>query len=131
MEDFLHETDFYKFKYEGGIFFMTYKTGPITVDIAREIVKKREELMKGEKIWALIDDANLRSIDREARDFLSSDEGIHGIEAGALLVSSPFAKHLANFFLKITVNKPKIPTRVFSDRGEALTWLKELKTNSQ
>ncbi len=127
MENFLYETDDYRFKFEDGIFYMTYKTGPITLSVAKEIVSKRRELMKGEDIWALIDDANLRSIDRDARDYLSSDEGIYGIRAGALLISSPFAKHLAKFFLMITVNKPKIPTKVFSKRDEALQWLKELK----
>ena len=127
MEDFFYETDNYRFRLEKGIFFVTYKTGPITLEIAKEIVGKRCELMKGQDVWALIDDANLRSIDRDARDYLSSDEGIHGVKAGALLVSAPFAKHLANFFLKITVNKPKIPTKVFSKRDEALNWLNELK----
>jgi hypothetical protein len=125
--NFIHETDFYKFQFDGDIFYMTYKNGPITLDIAKEIVSKRHEFMNGRQIWALIDDFNLRSIDRDARVFLSSTEGIEGIKAGALLVSSPFAKHLANFFLKITVSKPVIPTRVFTDKTEALDWLHSLK----
>ncbi len=127
---FIHETDFYKFQFDGDIFYMTYKNGPITLEIAKEIVSKRHELMKGREIWVLIDDFNLRSIDRDARVFLSSTEGIDGIRAGALLVSSPFAKHLANFFLKITVSKPVIPTRVFTDKTEALDWLHSLKKES-
>jgi hypothetical protein len=127
MESIFHETDFYKFQFDGDIFYMTYKNGPITLEIAKEIVAKRQELMQGREIWALIDDFNLRSIDRDARVYLSTPEGIDGIRAGALLVTSPFAKHLANFFLKITVSKPVIPTRVFTDKQEALDWLHELK----
>lgn len=126
MEDFLHETTHYKFRFADGIFYMTYKSGNITLEIAKEIVRKRKEMMGDVEIWAIIDDANLRSIERDARQYLSSDAGIAGIRAGALVVSSSFAKHLANFFLKITVNKPKIPTRVFLNYEEALEWLKNL-----
>jgi hypothetical protein len=125
--NFVHETEFYKFQFDGDIFYMTYKNGPITLEIAKEIVSKRHELMNGREIWALIDDFNLRSIDRDARVYLSTPEGIDGIRAGALLVSSHFAKHLANFFLKITVTKPIIPAKVFTDKTEALDWLHSLK----
>ncbi len=127
MESIFHETDFYKFQFDGDIFYTTYKNGPITLEIAKEIVRLRQEIMQGREIWALIDDFNLRSIDRDARVYLSTPEGIEGVRAAALLVSSPFAKHLANFFLKITVSKPVIPTRVFTDKQEALDWLHELK----
>ncbi len=129
MRDKFYQTDFYRFKYEDDIMFMTYINGPITLDIAKEIVAKRCEMMNNEDVFILIDDMNLKSIDHEARAYLSSDEGVKGLKAGALVVSSAFSKHMANFFLKITVNKQKIPTRLFTDRQEAIDWLNELKAN--
>ena len=129
MRDKFYQTDFYRFKYEDDIMFMTYINGPITLDIAKEIVAKRCEKMNKEDVFILIDDMNLKSIDQEARAYLSSDEGVKGLKAGALVVSSAFSKHMANFFLKITVNKQKIPTRLFTDRQEAIDWLNELKAN--
>lgn|SRR6056300_813128 len=129
MDNIFYETDFYRFKYEDDIMFMTYINGPITLDIAKDIVIQRREKMNYEDVYILIDDQSLKGIDHDARTYLSSDEGVKGLKAGAIVVSSAFSKHMANFFLKITVNKPKIPAKVFTDRQEALDWLNELKAN--
>lgn len=125
MNDFIYTSEFYNFHFEDEVLRLTYVKGPISLEIAKQVVQKRLELTQNEDVLLLVDDEGLKSIDRDARDYLSSDAGIAGIKAAALLSSSYFSRHLANFFLKISVNKPKIPARVFSDEEEAKVWLKQ------
>ena len=127
MKAFDFKSEFYDLSYKDDILCLTYKHGPITIAIAKEVVAKRLELTNGEKVLLLIDDKDLKGIDREARDYLSSDNGVEGLLAAALLSGNYFSQHLANFFLKITVNKPKIPAKVFANRTEAIKWLHEFK----
>lgn len=125
MKDFTFDSDYYRFRFSDGILRLTYVEGPITLSIAKEVVAKRLELTHGESILLLIDDESLKGIDRDARDYLSSDKGVEGVYAAALLSGNYFSQHLANFFLKISVNKPKIPAKVFASELDAIKWLKQ------
>lgn len=128
LAEFKYESDFYRFIFSDDILSLTYIEGPITIDIAKEVVQKRLELTGGQSVLLLVDDEDLKGIDRDARDYLSSDEAVEGLIAAALLSSNYFSRHLANFFLKITaINKPKIPAKVFGSRAEAKKWLKQYK----
>jgi hypothetical protein len=42
--------------------------------------------------------------------------------AAALLIGSPLTRAIGNFFMGL--NKPLIPTRLFTSETEALAWLK-------
>ncbi|WP_027420841.1 DUF7793 family protein [Crocinitomix catalasitica] len=123
----LFEAEFYRFMMEDGVFHLTYIDGPITLAIAKKIVLKRLELTNNESVPLLIDGVSLKSIDKEARNFLSSADGIKGVTAAALLSNSPFTKYMANFFLKISANNSKIPARVFNNQKEAVEWLQTFK----
>ncbi|WCL81074.1 STAS/SEC14 domain-containing protein [Saprospira sp. CCB-QB6] len=75
--------------------------------------------------WYLSDISQLKSTEREARDYLAK----HGIAAGAaLLTYSPISKLVGNLFLKF--NKPKFPTRLFTSEEKALAWLREQRNRS-
>lgn len=126
MSDFFIETNFYRLKLEDDVLHLTYIKGPITLSIAKDIVEKRGEITKGQPVLLLVDDTGLRSIDREAREYFASDEGIQGVKASAFVVSSAFAKYLATFFLRISVIKAYFPVQVFSSHVEARKWLKSL-----
>lgn len=125
MQDFSYESKYYRFKYENGILFGTYIGGPITLELAKEIVKKRLELTKGEDVLILVDVIGTKGIDRDARNFLSSDAGSEGLKAGAIVTDSAFTKHLANFFLKIPFNKGPMPGKLFSNYEDAIAWLRQ------
>ncbi len=120
-----YETDYAKLEFTDGILRGTFKPGKVSIDIAHRIVEDRLKYTENRNVPILISDVGLRSIDRAARDYLSSDSGIEGLTASALLTNSAVSKHMANFFLNITVIRPKIPTKVFSDEGEAVAWLKQ------
>ncbi|WP_066759134.1 SpoIIAA family protein [Crocinitomix algicola] len=127
MEDFSFESKHYKFKYEDGILFGTYLDGPITLELAKEIVDKRLELMKGEETLILVDVIGTKGVDRDARSFLSSKKGSEGLKAGAIVTDSAFTRHLANFFLKIPFNQGPMPGRLFSNYEDAIKWLRQFE----
>ena len=61
----------------------------------------------------------MRGIEREARAYYSS---LRSITARALLVESPVTRVMANFF--ISINKPPVPTKLFTSEDQAVAWLK-------
>ncbi len=66
--------------------------------------------------------AHATSATRECRDYYAGAEAQEVNLAVAMLVRSNVSRILGNFFLGL--NKTKFPFRMFSDVGEALTWLR-------
>ena len=107
----------------GPILEATYKSGPkIDLATAKNILRERLEFTEGKSVPVLVIDSGLVSMDKTARDFLSSNEGIQGIRASALISSSIVNSMLVNFILKIS--RPELPVKVFTKREDALEWLK-------
>lgn len=107
---------------EGAILIGTYKKGlRITLPIAKSIVESRLKFTNNKDMPALVYNQGVVSMDKLARDYLSSAEGVKGIKAGAIILDSPFTSLLSNFFIK--VNKPKIPAKTFTSKEAALKWL--------
>lgn len=116
------ENEHIKIEMVDGIMHGTYKKGfKITLQDAKTIVHERTKLLGGKDVPAIIYDGGVISMDKAARDYLSSDEGIKGLKSVAIIESSFFSKMLINFFLKLT--NPKIQVKAFNDPKEALVWL--------
>lgn len=108
-----------------GVLYATYKAGlKMTIDDAKNIVNERLKLLEGKILPVLIIDSGVVSMDKSARDYLSSDEGISGLRAAAIIENSLFSKMLINFFLRLT--NPKIQVKAFNNKEEALKWLKNI-----
>ncbi|MEZ4805050.1 MAG: hypothetical protein R2852_06085 [Bacteroidia bacterium] len=106
-----------------GVLFATYKAGlKLTLTDVKNIVNERLVLLKGKQLPVLIIDSGVISMDKSARDYLSSEEGISGLKSAAIIENSIFSKMLINFFLRLT--NPKIQVKAFGNQEEALTWLK-------
>jgi hypothetical protein len=95
----------------------------ITLAAAKESVAAVETLSQGKVRPLLVDMRSAKSIDREARAYYGSP-GMKAANAIALLADSAVSQVLANFFLRI--NKPTIPTQMFTSETEALKWLKTI-----
>lgn len=109
---------------ENGILIGTYKPNVrITLKIAKEIVATRLEFLQNKSVPALVLNQGVIKMDKDARDYLSSDEGVKGIKCAAILINSNFISYTVNFFLK--VSKPKLIVKTFTDKKEALTWLSQ------
>jgi hypothetical protein len=116
------ETDYVFFEIENGILIATYHPKVhLTLKDAKDIVNKRLEFIEHKEIPTLVLNQGIIKIDKDARYFLSSKEGIAGIKCAAILVNSNFTSLTVTFFLKIT--KPKLLVKTFTDKKEALIWL--------
>jgi hypothetical protein len=90
---------------------------------AEEIIRKIGALVGGTPRPILVDLTDTRSMSREARKYFASPETAKVETAAALLVRSPLAKAIGNFFMGM--NKSIIPARLFTSETEALAWLRD------
>ena len=121
----LVETDYVKMVLKKGIFYMYYKSlKQLDLNIAKAIVKERLAFVDGESYPSLFDIQKVEHSTKDARDYMA-DEGNDLVLASAIMVGSPVLRMMANFF--IMVNKPKNPTRMFTDEKSAVEWLEQFK----
>lgn len=71
----------------------------------------------------LCDLTNVVRMTRECRTHFASAQHAATFSRAALIVTSPISKVIGNFFLGL--NKPVKPTRLFTNKEEALRWLLE------
>lgn len=113
------EDDIVQFKYAPKI--------EINLEEARELVGNRLDFTGGQPIYALIDFTNVKSVTKEARDFMNSPEGgLKGISGGAFLSNNVVATMFVNLYLKVST--PPVPAKFFNSQREALDWLKKIRT---
>ncbi len=89
---------------------------------AQEVIRAIGSLCDGVRRPVLVDLRGLRSMTRECRKHFAGPETADAEAAVALLVVSPIARAMGNFFMGL--NKPLLPTRLFTAEPEALTWLR-------
>ncbi len=94
----------------------------ITLEDAMIEVAFCAEVGGGEKVAALVNITNARSVNQEARQYYSSEDAKRVYKAVALIVNSPVSKMLGNFFLGL--NKPPMPLKLFNSAKEGIAWLK-------
>ena len=113
-----------------GILFAQYKPNIPLIDMtmARKLVRDRLELIDGTPYPICGDISNMSKVADDARVFLGQPEAIVGITALAIIQKSTIQNLLANFYLK--VNKPEIPTRLFSSKEKATLWLEPYKVKN-
>jgi hypothetical protein len=99
----------------------------IDIDTAKQMVNDRLDYTSGKSIYALIDFTNVKSVTKEARDYMNSPTGgLRGIAGGAFLSNNVVATLFINLYLK--VSNPSIPAKFFTSQRDALRWLQLIKT---
>src|SRR5687767_10250858 len=110
------------------IFFKYAPLIEIDINMARELVQKRLDYTDGKSVYTLIDFMNVKSVTKEARDYMNSPEGgLKGILGGAFLSNSVVATLFVNLYLK--VSNPSIPAKFFTNREDAVNWLRKTRTS--
>lgn len=94
----------------------------ITLEDGKACVHMMSQVCGGKQTPALIDMTGLVAIERDARLYFAGEETARVESAAALLINSPVARAIGNFFMGL--NKPIVPTRLFTSEEEALAWLK-------
>ena len=91
---------------------------------AKENIDAQEQVrdrLGKEKTRVLIDMSLIKSISRDARMYYANERTASIQRATALLVDSPVSRVIANFFMGL--NRPLSPSRMFTDRTQAIKWL--------
>lgn len=70
----------------------------------------------------LVDVRNMLFVDSKTRAYAAAQFRPH-VAGQAILIDSKISSYFANIFLKFS--QPKVPTRLFTNEQEAITWLKE------
>ncbi|HLK99144.1 MAG TPA: hypothetical protein VK539_01100 [Myxococcaceae bacterium] len=96
----------------------------ISLQDAQAAIRAVSDVCGGKRCPALVDMRGLVGMDRGARLYFAGEETAKVESAAALIIESPLSKAVGNFFMGL--NKPIIPTRLFTSEEEALTWLKGL-----
>ncbi|MGV3640759.1 MAG: hypothetical protein ACO1NZ_09590, partial [Adhaeribacter sp.] len=108
------ETNYLTLVVEEGILHCYYKEMEmLDLTIAQTGVRDRLAYIKGKSYPSLFDITKVKQSTKEARDYMAN-EGNELVSASAILVTSPMLRMMANFF--ISVNKPKNPTRMFTEQ---------------
>lgn len=98
----------------------------IDINIARELIDNRLDFTQGKNVYLLIDFTNVKSVTKEARDYMNTaDGGLKGLLGGAFLSNNVVATLFINLYLK--VNNPTIPAKFFTNKSEAINWLTQIK----
>lgn len=101
--------------------YIALKKSSIDIDTVKEMTRVGD-LWNGEKLCAnLVDLRELLFIDSKTREYAAAQFREH-VAGQAILIESKISSYFANLFLKFS--KPKVPTKLFTDEGEALKWLK-------
>lgn len=102
----------------------------INLDIAHELVENRVSFSNNRPQYILIDFTNVKSVTKEARDYMNDPEGgLKGIIGGAFLSNNVVATLFVNLYLK--VSNPVIPARFFTNKADAISWLKKIKSEKK
>jgi hypothetical protein len=120
------ETQDVFFRIENEVLFCSYKPH-LEIDIvaAKRIIKDRIDFTEGKAYPIMIDFSNMKSVTKEARDYMNSPSGgLIGLLCGAFLSKSVVATLFINLYLKI--NNPTIPAKFFTNKADARNWLNKI-----
>jgi hypothetical protein len=94
----------------------------VNLDDARIVIETFRVLAGGARRPIVADITVTRSVSRDARKYLSGPDVAQVALAGALVGRSPLSTAIGNFFMGL--NRPLVPTRLFSSEHAALDWLR-------
>jgi hypothetical protein len=98
----------------------------IDLNVAKELVENRIDFTNGNDHYILVDFTNVKSVTKEARDYMNDPKGgLKGLLGGAFLSNSLVTTLFINMYLRI--NQPTVPAKFFTKKDEALNWLRSLK----
>jgi hypothetical protein len=108
---------------EGGVLVVRIRDG------ARQLLPDAEQNLgaalierRGKRRPLMIDIRDAVALDADVRHYYSGQVLVSGFTALALLVdASPLGRMMGNVYFRIA--RPGIPTRLFTDGGEARAWL--------
>jgi hypothetical protein len=120
----LRENEYGKYFIEDGILHFICNQGfELDIDSARKIAKDLISFQNGKKHPICVNITGLADTDKAGRDFMATEcaKFSTGI---AFIAESELSRIMGNFFLQ--VSKPTVPTKLFTDKENALVYLRDL-----
>ena len=117
-----HENPYAVYRMTHDLLHVVYKKG-ISIDLkaAQLIVRDRMLLQEGKVIPVLCDIRGVKRVNKPARDYFAL-EGSLWVKALAFLIDPPISDMISDFYLG--THAPSFPTRSFTNKSEALAFLK-------
>jgi hypothetical protein len=103
---------------DGIAVFRLLTSAPFTLDLAKATITDLIALTGGKRVPIIADIRRSKGMTAEARAFFGNANPPYS--ALAILADSPVTRMIANFF--IGLNRPSVPTQVFTDEGRARAW---------
>lgn len=114
-------------KLEEDILYIEYEHNlKADIEAAKELVSNRMDFSNGENCYLISDVSSAKGVTREAKEYLQDPEaGLKHILGSAFIASNPLAVLIANIFIKSRKNHA--PSKCFSNKADALKWIKDVK----
>lgn len=126
MKERYSKTDSFEIWYEDGIIFTEFeKNTVLNLEISHQVVAARLAVSNKCPTPIFIDLTNVFYTDTKARKYMATKEAVEFITAGAFLLDNEIMRLAGNIFIQI--DKPLIPTKLFTDKDKALQWLQAYK----
>lgn len=109
---------------DDGILEYRYTPGAVVdLEFARAIIRDARDLLGSDApAPSLVEPGNVKEFTREARTYFAESPDNQAVSSiVALMVESPATRIIGNVFMR--VSKPRIPTKLFTNREAARAWL--------
>lgn len=117
-----YENEYAQFWITNGILIFEYKPNIIlSLEVAQNIVADRIHFQNEKSFPVLCDVRGIVDTEKSGRDYLAQSGSVL-TKAVALIVHQKVSSTISNFYLRI--NKPTVPTQLFTNQDEALAYLK-------
>lgn len=127
MKENYFENEYVEMWIEDGIVYEIFKADlSVTLEVAKKIVADRLKTYGAITYPFFIDIRGLVYGDIAARRYFVGEESICYVSAGAILTNNFISRFAGNVFIKI--DKPSIPTRLFTNKKKAILWLEQYKS---
>jgi hypothetical protein len=117
-------TSRYELRADGVIVQRVLGTATQTLADARKNTAAFAALTAGGKHPLVVDMRTNFALEPGVREHYASPEAVAWCSAIALLIRSTAGRVIGNFFLAL--QSPSVPTRLFADEAEALTWVRRI-----
>lgn len=116
------ENSYAEIWFEDGIIYTVFKPDvSLNLTVVKEVVSMRLQVSNKINSPIFIDLRNVVYTDTEARKYMAKRESVEYLTAGGLLIDNEIMRLAGNIFIKI--DKPLIPTKLFTDKDKAMRWL--------
>jgi len=124
----MFENEHIKTFIENGVLYMEYKQSEIlTLEVVKEAITERLKIANNVVLPIFVDFRKPHGATKEAKVYLSSDKGVEGLSACAIIINSLMGMVAFNFYMEF--ERPPRPIKAFVHKEKALLWLNQFKTH--